>query len=311
MPLQFDNNRVLGELDRILGDADNGYTSARDIPSSDRLTYSNGFYVSCGVIFIDIRGSSSLPEKHTRPVLAKLYRAYVSAMIRCIKSSSLHRHIRVIGDSVMGILNISNPSTDINELFELAGYMSSTIEMLNRRLVSRDYSPIEVGIGISSGDALMIKAGAYGTGENEILWMGRPINHASKLCSKGNRDRTQGDRRVMVSSNVYSRLKPLYQSFLAYSAQNACYTGDIVNIQTQQFLTQLPVAGLRSALLGTASLPTSNALRDLASSLYPNDVPTSPRLPFTGFGLGLSNVNSARSVLENYNGRRTRLPDDD
>lgn len=48
------------------------FEEVNEIPGRDRLTYSNGFYVNCTALFIDIRGSSQLPDKHTRPVLGKI-----------------------------------------------------------------------------------------------------------------------------------------------------------------------------------------------------------------------------------------------
>lgn len=63
-------------LNDILGAADQSFGESEVIPSPDRLTYDNGFHVHCAALFIDIRGSSQLVEKHTNPVLGKIYRAY-------------------------------------------------------------------------------------------------------------------------------------------------------------------------------------------------------------------------------------------
>ena len=69
---------------RDILDAPRGnYLEVDEIPSRARLTYENGFYVKCAAVFIDIRGSSSLPDLHSRPVLGKdLPRLYLG-MYRC------------------------------------------------------------------------------------------------------------------------------------------------------------------------------------------------------------------------------------
>ena len=51
------------------------------LPPRDDLTFNNGFYANCSALFVDIRDSSKLPDKHKRPVLARLYRSFVSEMV--------------------------------------------------------------------------------------------------------------------------------------------------------------------------------------------------------------------------------------
>jgi len=63
--------------------------------------------------------------------------------------------------------------------FETAGKLSSCVELLNYRLVKKGYQPIKCGIGIAYGRALMIKAGAKGSGVNDVVWMG----HSNELIS--------------------------------------------------------------------------------------------------------------------------------
>lgn len=59
-------------IDEILRAADTSYAEVNEIPSRDKLTFSNGFYANCTAVFIDIRNSSKLPDKYRRPTLAKI-----------------------------------------------------------------------------------------------------------------------------------------------------------------------------------------------------------------------------------------------
>lgn len=67
----YDFSDSISRIDEILNSSDNNYKESDDIPSRDQLTFTNGFYVNCTAIFIDMCDSSSLPNKHTRPVVAK------------------------------------------------------------------------------------------------------------------------------------------------------------------------------------------------------------------------------------------------
>ena len=66
-------------MDDILDANDNDYEDeGNSIPSRDKLTYKNGYYVDVTAIFIDIVDSSKLTDGHKRPTLAKMYRCFLS-----------------------------------------------------------------------------------------------------------------------------------------------------------------------------------------------------------------------------------------
>lgn len=82
--------------------------------------------------------------------------------------------------------------------------ISSMIDALNCKMAKRGFGPISVGIGLSWGRALMIKAGFKGSGINEVVYMGEVVNESAKLASWGNA--SWGDREVMVSDDFYGNL---------------------------------------------------------------------------------------------------------
>ena len=54
-------------IDEILNGDDTFYEEKDELPSRDTLTFTNGFYVNCSALFVDMRGSSKLSEKHKNP----------------------------------------------------------------------------------------------------------------------------------------------------------------------------------------------------------------------------------------------------
>ncbi|USE34580.1 hypothetical protein [Endozoicomonas sp. SCSIO W0465] len=93
--------KYLDSVDRIkeiLNSSDNNFEEKGSIPSRDSLTYTNGFYVKCSAMFVDIRGSKELTEKHRRPTLAKIYRAYISELVAVMKGHPKVSEINIQGD---------------------------------------------------------------------------------------------------------------------------------------------------------------------------------------------------------------------
>ena len=84
----YDFEKSRDRIDEILNSSDNNYEDKKEIPSRDNLTFTNGYYIFCSAIFIDMRGSKEFSKKHTRPVTAKIYRRANSNM-RCDSLKSL------------------------------------------------------------------------------------------------------------------------------------------------------------------------------------------------------------------------------
>lgn len=221
----YDQSKV--RIDDILKTDNKSYEEVDSIPSRDKLTFNNGFYVNkTSVVYVDIRNSSKLPEDNQRPVLAKIYRAFISEVVAVLNSDENCAEVSIDGDCVWGIYNTPYTS-DINEVFSTAAVVSSVIELLNCKFKKKSIKSISVGIGISFGRVLMIKAGYQGSSLNDVVWMGEAVNDASKLCSFGNK--SFGDKQMMVSSNFYGNLNDHNKALLGWNSNRGCYHGHVIN----------------------------------------------------------------------------------
>ncbi len=172
-------------IDEILSQPQGNYEERTTLPDRDELTYTNGFYAYCSALFVDIRDSSKLPSIYRRPALAKLYRAFISEVVAILNSHQKAREVNIVGDCVWGVFNTPQKA-DIDELFTTACRVNSLMKVLNYKLLKNNYkTPIQVGIGISYGRALMIKAGYSGSGLADVVYMGDVVNKASKLAAIG------------------------------------------------------------------------------------------------------------------------------
>ena len=220
----YDYEASSTRLDAYLDSSNDQFQEVSEIPSRDRLTYSNGFYVEhCTALFVDIRGSSEMPNKYTRPRLAKIYRSYISEVIAVINGDPKCAEVNIVGDAVYGIFNTPYKA-DMDSVFSRAYGVNSRIKLLNYKLRIRNIDPIKIGIGIDYGRLLMVQA----SGLNEIVWMGHAVNGASNLCHHGNE--TFSDHTIMVSGDVYSNLNNDNKNLLSYNYARQCYHGDVVNL---------------------------------------------------------------------------------
>jgi class 3 adenylate cyclase len=222
--IYYDYINSFGRIDEIVSESDNSFQELSEIPSRDKLTFNNGFYVNCSALVVDIRNSSNLPNIHNRPKLAKLYRSYISETVAIMNGNSNCAEISIIGDGISGIFK--TPYTnDIDAVFATGYTISSFIDVLNYKFKKHDIQQIGVGIGISYGRALMIKAGYKGSGINELVWMGDVVNEAHKLASFGNR--TWSDKRIMASNDIYTNLNEDNKKLLERNQDRQCYHGNV------------------------------------------------------------------------------------
>ncbi|CAH1218235.1 Adenylate/guanylate cyclase domain-containing protein [Vibrio harveyi] len=229
----YDFEKSRGRIDEILQGADASYTEKKSIPSRDDLTFTNGFNVWCTALFVDIRKSKELNKTHTNPVLAKIYKTYISELVAVIKSHTKIREICIEGDCVWGIFDTPQKS-DIDAVFSIGAQVSSLIDVLNIKYRKRGYSELTVGIGMSYGKSLLVKSGYKGSGINEVVWLGSLVSEAAELCGFGNKSYT--DKEMVVSNVFYGNLNDHNKALLEYNAGRDCYHGYVINLAMNEWV---------------------------------------------------------------------------
>jgi len=229
----YNHKKSIERIDETLNNSDANYEDRKSIPLRSALTFNNGFYVDCSALFIDMRGSKSLSENHKRPTLAKIYKTYISELVAVLQDHSKVSEIYIEGDCVWGIFDTPQKS-DIDELFSTAAKAASLIDILNIKYKKKGYSEITVGIGMSYGSSLYIKAGYKGSGTNEVVWLGKLVGEAAQLCSYGNK--TYADNETMVSNVFYENLNQKNKNLLAKNYNRDCYHGNLVNTKMNEWV---------------------------------------------------------------------------
>ena len=232
----YDFTASLERINEILNADNKQYEEKNSIPARSSLTYTNGFYVKCTALFVDICDSSKLTEFQNRPVLAKIYRSFISELVALFNGASKSREVNINGDCVWAVFDTPLKS-DIDDVFSAACQANALVNILNYKLEKKGYKTYKVGIGMDYGRALMIKAGHKGSSINDVIWMGDVVNQACHLAGYGNNIYTAGYA-IMVSSTIYDNLNDGNKGLCYYCSNYMCYKSDAVNTIMNNWLKE-------------------------------------------------------------------------
>jgi adenylate cyclase len=145
-------------------------------PNSFRL---GGVNQTITVLFADIRGFTSLSERENPERVVRLLNRYFTAMTDIIfeHGGTLDKYI---GDGLMALFGApaATPNDAINAA-KAAVAMQRKINSLNGELVAEGLSPVTVGIGLHTGDALIGYIGSER--RSEYTAIGDTVNLAARL----------------------------------------------------------------------------------------------------------------------------------
>ncbi len=229
----YDYVKSIERIDSYLSESVE-YDESKAIPVRNSLTFNNGYYIDCYAIFVDIRESSNLTQKHQKKSLARIYRSYISEITAILQSCEECKEINIVGDCVSGILFDNGKQAAKNSIIA-AAQINSIVNIINYKLTKKRLCEIKIGIGIAKGNALMIQAGYKGSGLNDVVWMGDVVNQASNLCNIANKGTTDV---IVISKEVYDSLKGFKvgadskiecQDCFSYNTSDT-YTGNVINI---------------------------------------------------------------------------------
>lgn len=169
------------------------------LPLDEEFTFKNGYFSWVTGIFVDIRDSSSIFSKEDKEMVSKIVRSFTSEAIEILRSDDNLRTIGIRGDCVFAFYTTPF-KTDIYEIANKSFYINTYMKMLSKLLQNKGFPTISVGIGVASGQELVVKAGRKDVGINDKIWIGDAITKASNLSSLGNKN---GLNTIVFSSLCY------------------------------------------------------------------------------------------------------------
>lgn len=187
---------IIEEIERDVIDVVNTsfvHADTRVVPSAmdAELTYERGKdkkgkKIETCVLYVDIRNSVGLTEKHHTQTMGRIYTAFTKAVLKVARHHGGHTR-NIIGDRIMIVF----PS---KECYTNAVNCAISINHIGKHIIGKQFSAVDFkcGIGIDYGELRVIKVGIQrnGTenGENKgLVWVGYPANIASRLTDAANK----------------------------------------------------------------------------------------------------------------------------
>ncbi|WP_298772478.1 adenylate/guanylate cyclase domain-containing protein [uncultured Fibrobacter sp.] len=222
--IDYDFISSIKRIDAILSSSDTDYSSVDYIPARSSFSYENGVYTKAIALFIDIIGSSNLTSSHTKPVIAKIYRSFISECTAILNAEEICEEININGDCVWGVFN-AGENANYGVVFHVAARLNSLIDCLNEMMDLHGYKNIQAGIGIADGNVLIVKAGYPGSALNDLIWMGDAINLACHLASEAGRN---GLEPILMTKSIVCRVNRRRQSLVLPTKNSNIYSGNFV-----------------------------------------------------------------------------------
>lgn len=168
-----------------------------------RLTFGNtGLRFEATVLYIDMRESTKLLNKHNRTTVAKLHMAYFHTIVSI--ANSLGGEVRSFnGDGMLVFFQGTTKQTLSNAVkaaMQMVYMLNSSDSKVKKKLEL--YSNLNFGIGLDDGKILCTKAGRSGNNNRDLVWLGNAVNKSVKIG-----DKLQSPYHVGISSYVYSNLQ--------------------------------------------------------------------------------------------------------
>jgi adenylate cyclase len=171
--------------------------------TNPKLTFGNtGLRFEATVLYIDMRDSTKILEKHNKPVVAKIHKAYLHTTVKI--TTSLGGEVRSFnGDSVLAFFpgkTQSSISNAVKAAMQIRFMIAHEGSGINKLL--KPYSAVDFGIGIDHGNILCTKIGVgWDNNTKDLVWIGSPINKSVIMS-----DQCRSPYHIGISNLVYINL---------------------------------------------------------------------------------------------------------
>ena len=190
---------------KVAGIIDNAFetsyiTYVPDINDSN-LTFGNkGLKLTATVLYIDMRGSTSILNKHNRTSVAKIHKAYFHTIVTIAKS--LGGEVRSFNGDGMLVLFQGTTKTKLSNAVSAAMKMKWMLTSADSKVKKKmeKYTAVDFGIGIHYGDILCAKVGIAGENNRDLVWIGNAVNKSVKIGDKIH-------NYIGISATVYGNLE--------------------------------------------------------------------------------------------------------
>lgn len=225
IPMSYDIEKSIDRIDAILDNDISSFKTLKSIPQHDKLEYSNAYCCTVGAVFIEVRQTWDLRDEFKRFNVGRLYKTYISELTAVLNSCEDCKEVKIFGNQILAIFE-SQYKKQLQNMFKTVAKINALVEVLNYKFRMKDIDPIQVGIGLDYGRAILVRAGFDGGRISDTSWIGDVINSVMNLGYNANRDNS---RKIFVGVKLGKNLGEKEQSLLAPNKNFNCYEGNIAN----------------------------------------------------------------------------------
>lgn len=171
--------------------------------SNPKLTFnSTGLKFEATTLYIDMRNSTETLNRHNKPTIAKIHKAYLYTTVKITKA--LNGEVRSFnGDSVLAFFQGTTKkslSNAVKAAMQIRYMIANTDSGINNLLGK--YSAVNFGIGLDYGKVLCAKVGVGGNDNTkDLIWIGNSINKSVVIS-----DECSTPTYIGISKLVYNNL---------------------------------------------------------------------------------------------------------
>jgi adenylate cyclase len=172
--------------------------------TNSKLTFGNkGLQFEATVLYIDLRDSTAILNKHNKSTIAKIHKAYLHTTVKIAKS--LGGDVRSFnGDSVLAFFQGTSKrslSNAVKAAMQIRYMLAHSESGINNLLAK--YSAVDFGIGMDDGKILCVKVGIGGDDNTkDLIWIGNAVNKSVIIS-----DNCKASEYIGISSYVHSNLE--------------------------------------------------------------------------------------------------------
>ena len=215
---EFKDN-LINDINIFFG-GDYEVIQGRTIPSADEIAFGRyGKEVELAMLFIDVKESTKIVDAFRLKTAARMYQSF----LRGITLIALRNGGEVRSFNGDGVLVTFYGDTKCDDAVRSDLQMRDVVKnILKPKLQSYFVNNKQIqnlifdcGIGIDVGNIFVVRGGAKGDDNNDLVWVGNPTNYAVKLSAQSKVEyksstgvSTTTVYNIHITNRVYANLKP-------------------------------------------------------------------------------------------------------
>lgn len=193
----------------------------RVVPTSDEVSFGRfGKEVELAMLFIDVKESTKIVDAFRLKTAARMYQSFLRGItLIALKNNGEVRSFN--GDGILvTFYGDSKCNNAVRSALQMMDFVNSVLKPKLKSYFANNKQAqnliFDCGIGIDVGSVFVVRGGAKGSDNNDLVWVGNPTNYAVKLSAQSKVQITSTTSSVPttktynihITNRVYSNLKP-------------------------------------------------------------------------------------------------------